>query len=138
LIITLVSIDKVIGQLKYASIDNFDVSMSAHSLLVQPKGNDSYRIFEQTYQRQLLTYGADHLETLITRFNMALALYSQERPIDALSMLKPLLKKVSRVLPLDDPLTLATMADMASALCELDRDGEALNMYEDVVPKYAN
>jgi hypothetical protein len=34
---TLTSIDRCIDQLKYASIDNFDVLMSAHSLLERRK-----------------------------------------------------------------------------------------------------
>jgi hypothetical protein len=46
---TLTSIDRCIDQLKYASIDNADVANSGLSLLEQGKGDDSYRLFEQTY-----------------------------------------------------------------------------------------
>jgi hypothetical protein len=68
---TLTSIDRIIDQLKYASIDNFDVNDSAHSLLQQSKHTESYLLFEQTYQRLLVTHGADHRNALTTRFNMA-------------------------------------------------------------------
>jgi hypothetical protein len=71
---TLLSIDRCIDQLKYASIDNLDVARSAHLLYGQSKHNDSYSLFEQTYQRQLVTHGADHPETLITRYNRARSL----------------------------------------------------------------
>jgi hypothetical protein len=37
---TLTSIDRCIDQLKYVSIDNFDVANSAHSLHGQGKGDD--------------------------------------------------------------------------------------------------
>jgi tetratricopeptide (TPR) repeat protein len=76
---TLTSIDRCIDQLKYASIDNMDVARSGLSLFLQSKHHDSYRLFEQTYQRQLVTHGADHRETLATRFNMACSLLSQKR-----------------------------------------------------------
>jgi tetratricopeptide (TPR) repeat protein len=108
---TLTSIDRVIDQLKYASIDNFDVDKSAHSLFEKHKHNESYRLYEQTYLRLLVTLGTDHPETLTTRYNMAMSLFSQQLYIDALSMFEPLLKKMSRVLPLDDPLTLDTMVN---------------------------
>jgi hypothetical protein len=39
---TLMSIDRCIDHLKYASIDNFDVAKSADSLLAQSKHNESY------------------------------------------------------------------------------------------------
>jgi hypothetical protein len=45
----LTSIDRCIDQLKYASVDNADVANSGLSLLEQGKGDDSYRLFEQTY-----------------------------------------------------------------------------------------
>jgi hypothetical protein len=132
---TLTSIDRCIDQLKYASIDNMDVAESAHSLLEQSKGDESYRLFEQTYQRQLVTHGADHPTTLISRHNMAASLFKQKRYIDALSMFEPLLKKRTRVLPLDHADTLKTMVGLANTLVHLDRHDEALKVYEDVVPK---
>jgi hypothetical protein len=52
---TLTSIDRCIDQLKYASVDSGDVSRSARSLFDQNKGNDSYRLSEQTYERLLVT-----------------------------------------------------------------------------------
>jgi tetratricopeptide (TPR) repeat protein len=132
---TLTSIDRVIDQLKYASVDNFDVANSGLSLMAQGKFDDSYRLFEQTYQRQLVTHGADHPRTLITRVNMACSLKTQQRYVDALSIFEPLLKKMSRVLPLDDPHTLITMMYVAATLDHLERHDESLKMYEDVVPK---
>jgi tetratricopeptide (TPR) repeat protein len=132
---TLTSIDRCIDQLKYASIDNFDVDKSAASLFEQCKHNDSYRLFEQTYQRLLVTHGADHPDTLTTRYNMALSLHEQKRWVDAHSMYEPLLKKMLRVLPLDHFHTLLTMVGLAAALCELERDDEALKIYENVVLK---
>jgi hypothetical protein len=48
---TLTSIDRCIDQLKYASVDSGNLSRSAHSLLDQSKGDESYRLQEQTYQR---------------------------------------------------------------------------------------
>jgi hypothetical protein len=44
---TLTSIDRCIEQLKYASIGNFDVAKSAHSLHEQRKHNDAYRLFNK-------------------------------------------------------------------------------------------
>jgi tetratricopeptide (TPR) repeat protein len=44
---TLTSIDRVIDQLKYDSIDNFDVAKFAHSLFEQGQYNDSFRLTEQ-------------------------------------------------------------------------------------------
>jgi tetratricopeptide (TPR) repeat protein len=128
---TLISIDRCIDQLKYASIDNFDVAISALSL----PGKEAYDLYELTYQRQLVTQGADHPNTLITRHDMAFSLFRQQRYIDALSMFEPLLKKILRVLPLDDPLTLTTTMAVAAVLTHLDRDDEALKMFEDVVSK---
>jgi tetratricopeptide (TPR) repeat protein len=113
---TLTSIDRCIDQLKYSSIDNMAVEKSTHSSLGQSKGNDSYRLFEQTYQRLLVTKGEDHPETLTTRFNMANSLYSQKRYSDALSMFEPLLKKMSRVLSFDHPLTLKNTVCLAATL----------------------
>jgi tetratricopeptide (TPR) repeat protein len=132
---TLTSIDRCIDQLKYASIDNLDVASSASSLFDQGKHADSFRHHEQTYERQLVTHGADHRTTLITRYNMAISLKSRQRHVDALSIFEPLLKKMSRVLPLDDPLTLTTMASLAATLNRLKRHDEALKVFEDVVPK---
>jgi tetratricopeptide (TPR) repeat protein len=132
---TLVSIDRCIDQLKYASIDNLDVASSASSLFDEGKHADSFRLDEQTYERQLVTHVADHRTTLITRYNMAISLQSQQRYTDALSMFEPLLKQMSRVLPLDDPQTLTTMSMMAGTLCRLKRHDEGLKMYEDVVRK---
>jgi tetratricopeptide (TPR) repeat protein len=83
---TLTSMDRCIDQLKYKSIDNGDVELSAGSLLIQSKGGDAYLLYEQTYQRQLVTHGADHKKTLFTRYNMASSLREQGRYIDALSM----------------------------------------------------
>jgi tetratricopeptide (TPR) repeat protein len=132
---TLMSIDRCIDQLKYASVDNGDVAESALSLLDQSKCDDSYRLYEQTYQRQLVTHGADHPDTMATRFNMAISLGGQERYVDALSMFDQLLEKQTRVLPLDDPLTLKTVDSVADTLTNLERYDESLKMYEDVVPK---
>jgi tetratricopeptide (TPR) repeat protein len=132
---TLTSIDRVIDQLKYASIDNGDVSESAHSLFVDGKGDDAYRLLEQTYQRLLVTYGADHPDTLRTRHNMAFSLYSQNRYVEALSMFEPLLKKQTCILPLDHHDTLKTTVGAANVLTHLKRYDEALKMYEDVAPK---
>jgi flagellar basal body rod protein FlgF len=116
---TLTSIDRVIDQLKYASVDNGDVEKSAHSLFGQSKGNESYRLFELEYERMLVTHGADHRETLKTHHNMACSLYEQERYDDAPSMFEQLLKKLLRVLPLDHQLTLNTMGCMARTLFRL-------------------
>jgi tetratricopeptide (TPR) repeat protein len=132
---TLTSMDRCIDQLKYVSIDNGDVKKSGLSLLVDGKCDESYRLFEQTYQRQLVTHGADHPETLNTRHNMARSLFSQEQYADALSIFELLLKKLSRVLPLDDPLTLKTISNIATTFCHLKRNVEAMKMYEDVLPK---
>jgi hypothetical protein len=66
---------------------------------------------------------------------MAVPLLIQDRDIDALTMLEPLLKKMSRVLPLDDPLTLKTMVGVAITLGHLERYDEGLKMYEDVLPR---
>jgi tetratricopeptide (TPR) repeat protein len=132
---TLMSIDRVIEQLKYASVDNGDIFKSAYSLQNQGKDKEAYSLFEHDYERLLVTHGADHPETLVTRYSMAVSLYDQKRHIDALSMFEPLLKKQRRVLPLDDPDTLKTMVDVAGTLFELDRHDEALKMYEDVISK---
>jgi tetratricopeptide (TPR) repeat protein len=132
---TLTSIDRCIDQLKYASIDNLDVARSAKSLFHQCKGDESYLLYEQTYERQLVTHGVDHQDTLITRYNMACSLHSQERHADALRVFEQLLEKVSRVLPLDHPLTLKTMNFVASTLACLKRHVESLKLYEDVVPR---
>jgi hypothetical protein len=83
-----------------------------------------------------VTHGADHGETLNTRHYMAGSLFSQERYLEALSMFEPLLKKMSRFLPLDHLLTLSTMGYVAATLTHLKRTDEALEMYEDVVPKF--
>jgi hypothetical protein len=69
---------------------------------------------------------------------MAMSLYSQKLDVEALNMFEPLLKKMSRVLPLDDPLTLNTMVGVANTLTSLERYDESLKMYEDVVPKLIN
>jgi hypothetical protein len=61
---TLTSIDRCIDQLKYASVDNGDVEDSALSLLADGKYDDAYCLSEQTYQRQLVTHGANHPDTL--------------------------------------------------------------------------
>jgi tetratricopeptide (TPR) repeat protein len=96
---TLLSIDRVIDQLKYASIDNGNVAKSEESLFDQGKHNDSFRLLEQTYQRQLVTHGADHRETLTTRHNMACSLSSQKRHDDALIMYEQVLETQGCVLP---------------------------------------
>jgi tetratricopeptide (TPR) repeat protein len=83
----------------------------------------------------LVTHGADHPETLNTRDNMAFSFAIQQLNVDALSMFEPLLKKMVRVLPLDDPLTLKTMVSVAGILSSLKRHDEALKMYEDVTTK---
>jgi tetratricopeptide (TPR) repeat protein len=132
---TLTSIDRCIDQLKYASVDNGDAAKSAASLFKQGKGDESFLLLEQTYQRQLVTRGTDHLETLKTRYNMAFSLFSQKRYVDALSMFESLLKNMSRVLPLEHPGTLRTMVALARTLSHLKRHDESLKMFEDVVPK---
>jgi tetratricopeptide (TPR) repeat protein len=101
---TLTSIDRVIDQLKYASIDNGEVAHSARSL----HGKDKYCLYELTYERLLVTHGADHRETITTRFNMARSLYEQERYADVLRMFEQVLEKETRVLPLDHNDTLKT------------------------------
>jgi hypothetical protein len=50
-------------------------------------------------------------------------------------MYEPVLKKMSRVLPLDHPQTLSVMVGVADTLAHLNRNVEALKMYEDVVPR---
>jgi tetratricopeptide (TPR) repeat protein len=132
---TLTSIDRCIDQLKYASVDNGDVAKSAHSLYKEGNGKDAYSLLEQTHQRQLVTHGAEHPSTLITRFNMALALCGQQRHFDAFGMFEQVLEKQTRVLPLDDPETLKTISNIAATLTQLKRHDESLKMYEDVVPK---
>jgi hypothetical protein len=64
------------------------------------------------YERLLVTHGADHRETLIYRYNMACSLSDQDRWVDALSMYEQLLEKQTRVLSLDDPLTLQTTVSL--------------------------
>jgi tetratricopeptide (TPR) repeat protein len=128
---TLMSIDRCIDQLKYASIDNMDVARSGLSL----EGKEAYALHEITYERQLVTHGADHPETLTTRHNMAMSLFEQKLYVEALSMFDQLLEKQTRVLPLDDPHTLMTMDSLADTLTNLERYDESLKMYEDVVPK---
>jgi hypothetical protein len=63
---TLTSMDRCIDQFKYASVDNGDVAESALSFILQDKDNDAYLVHEQIYQRQLVTHGAEHPETLAT------------------------------------------------------------------------
>jgi hypothetical protein len=82
-----------------------------------------------------VTHGADHRETLITRYNMAFSLTEQNRWTDALSMFEEVLKKRTRVLPLDHPDTLTTMDGLAITLGQLNRHDESLKMFEDLVPK---
>jgi tetratricopeptide (TPR) repeat protein len=82
-----------------------------------------------------VTHGADHRETLITRYNMALSLYTQKLYDDALSMFEQVLEMQLSILPLDDPQTLKTMKIMAATLSHLKRLDESLKMYEDLVPK---
>jgi hypothetical protein len=52
-----------------------------------------------------VTKGEDHLDTLMTRSNMAFSLLIQQRFFDALSMFEKLLEKQTRFLPLDHPNT---------------------------------
>jgi tetratricopeptide (TPR) repeat protein len=95
---TLTSIDRCIDQLKYFTTDNGDVDKSALSLLHQNKGVESYLLYEQSYQRQLVTLGADHVGTLTTRLNMASSLHEQGRYVEALNMFEKLSEKEKRVL----------------------------------------
>jgi tetratricopeptide (TPR) repeat protein len=132
---TLTSIDRAIDQLKYASIDNFDVHASAHSLYVRGQFKDAYSLWEQTFDRLMLTKGEDHPDTLITLFNMANALCNQKRFDECRAIFEQVLEKRTRLLPLDDPLTLTAIVSLAGALCELERYDESLKMYEEVVPK---
>jgi tetratricopeptide (TPR) repeat protein len=82
-----------------------------------------------------VTHGADHPNTLTTRFNMALSLYEQERFDEARSMFEQVFEKRTRVLPLDHPSTLSTTASLANTFLRLNRYDESLKMFEGVLPK---
>jgi hypothetical protein len=69
---TLTSIDRVIDQLKYHSVDNLEVSASANSLTDDGRWEEGYSLMKLTYERQLVTLGEEDLSTVTTMHNMGM------------------------------------------------------------------
>jgi tetratricopeptide (TPR) repeat protein len=134
---TLISIDRVIEQLKYVSVDNLDAFHSAQALYLKGRYADSYLLPEQTYNRLVVTCGENNESTMMMYHYMAKCLYDQGRYVDALSMLEKLSERQTMVLSDEHKDTLQTMGLLADSLIELKRLDEALAVLEEVVPKLA-
>jgi tetratricopeptide (TPR) repeat protein len=107
----------------------------ANALSAEGRDEQAYLLYQQVYERLLVTPGEDDPSTLKIMFNMGFSLLSQDRVVEAHSMLEKVLPKLVSVTGDEHPDTLMSMSGLAGTLYRLDRYDEALAMYETLLSR---